>query len=712
MMTEPHEILNNLKVSGNLPSMPQVLAQLIDLCHASEVDLQQIAGIIQKDAALSAKILQLVNSAFIGSRKAFSDIEQSVIYLGADTTKNLAISIAVQQVFRRVETNGLLSIDRFWYHSYQNALLAHKIAEAISYPVPSEVYLAGLLHDIGKLLLWMAFPGKYAPLLLKGVRCHNGRLAFLEEEKLHINHCEAGAWLCNQWQLPSIVADAIRYHHHPAEEVEQALPLTKIIYLADMLSHSEEADKDCEQIAARFFSLDAPQVHVLQQGIDDQIEQIAQDMGIRIPNNARSSMTKEPESEEVHKETTAGLINRVRDITQLNGALDNLLKAEGRNQILATVEESMKILFNEDTCLLLLWDADTKGLNAQVSENNKLIREAASFYFNPQQHDKSMPGQVVLHRQLLHSFMKKAGSPTTPNLLDRQLLHLLNTDGMLIMPLLFKEEIQGLLVIGIKKGSHQTLLGQLTPLHLLANHAAVCVYLDRIHALQAERIASERLDSASIVAKKIAHEINNPLAIIRNYIKILDIKAEDDGTMKEELSIIDSELERIGQITEQLKNLAQDDISIFLEKLDLNQHLEKTIRLYRMSMPKDKKIALHFDPEPDLPLVRTDANCVRQMVINLLSNAIDAVADNDRIIVRTAKQPNEAIITIEDSGPGIPKSLLHNIFTPGTTTKDGAHAGLGLAIVKKIATELGGSISLDKNDGGTTFSIRLPAHAP
>ena len=256
-MTTANNVLSTLKISGNLPSMPQVLLQLIDSCHEGEINLQEIAHIVDKDAAISAKLLQLVNSAFIGARRSFTNVEQAVMYLGGDTVRNLAISISVQQVFRRVESNGLLSIDRFWHHSYLNALLARNIAFATAHPNPSDAYLAGLLHDIGKLLLWMAFPGKYAPLLLKGVRCHNGRLAFLEEEKLHVNHCSAGAWLCEQWRLPTLLADAIRYHHHPLEEVEQALPLTRIACLADLLSHSSTAGQDCLDAADRFFNLSA-----------------------------------------------------------------------------------------------------------------------------------------------------------------------------------------------------------------------------------------------------------------------------------------------------------------------------------------------------------------------------------------------------------------------------------------------------------------------
>ena len=84
-MNAPQQVLANLKVSGNLPSMPQVLVQLLDSCHDPEATIQAIARLVDKDAALSAKVLQLVNSAFIGSRRVIRDIEQAVVYLGIDT---------------------------------------------------------------------------------------------------------------------------------------------------------------------------------------------------------------------------------------------------------------------------------------------------------------------------------------------------------------------------------------------------------------------------------------------------------------------------------------------------------------------------------------------------------------------------------------------------------------------------------------------------
>jgi HD-like signal output (HDOD) protein/signal transduction histidine kinase len=707
-MTNAHNILNNLKVSGNLPSMPQVLVQLIDSCHDVDIKLQAIARIVDKDAAISAKLLQLVNSAFIGARKAFTNVEQAVVYLGADTVRNLAISISVQQVFRRVETNGLLSIDRFWHHSYQSALLAQKIAVATGYPETSEAYLTGLLHDIGKLLLWMAFPGKYAPLLLKGVRCHNGRLAFLEEEKLHVNHCEAGAWLCEQWRLPALLADAIRYHHHPLDEVAQALPLTRIASLADLLSHSDTAGQDCLEAGMRFFHLQPPQVSALYEGLEDQITQIAEQLGIHIPRNARTSHDLEPESQEIHKETSLGLINRIRDITQLSGVLENLLRAEDNDQIIGAVEQGLKILFNEDTCLIMLLDADTGEFRCHTSPDNKLARETGGFVLVPERHGESLPGKALQQRRPLHSFQNKAAAKGPLNLLDAQILSLLGTDGMAAIPMIHRDAIQGLILIGLKEKSHRSLVSQWTPLRLLANHAAISLYLEQLKARQAEQIAAERLQAANMVAGKIAHEINNPLAILRNYLYILDKKNSRGEAISEELAIIDNELERIAQITAHLKDLAKEPDDLNLEQVDLHRHLEEMLDLFRASLPADNQVTLTLTPWKKPLTIRADPQLLRQVMQNLLGNALDAVAGQGSIAVRTSMHLNFAVISVTDTGPGIAPSVQADLFKEGTSTKQGQHSGLGLAIVQRLMQRMGGSVACESNRGSTVFSLTFP----
>lgn len=708
-MTTPNPVLSNLKLTGNLPSMPQVLVQLIDRCHETEINLQSIARIVDKDAAISAKLLQLVNSAFIGARRSFTNLEQAVVYLGGDTIRNLAISLSVQQVFRRVESNGLLSVDRFWHHSFLNALLARNLATATGYPDPSEAYLAGLLHDIGKLLLWMAFPGKYAPLLLKGVRCHNGRLAFLEEEKLHVNHCSAGAWLCEQWRLPTLLADAIRYHHHPLEQVEQALPLARIACLCDLLSHSSTEGQDCLEAADRLFGLSADQVRALYEGVEEQIDELADHMGIHVPRLAKSSHDQEPESQETHKETSLGLINRIREITQMSGLLDNLLRAENANQVVAAVEQGLKILFNENACLLMVVDQQSGDLRGLTSPDNPLAREMNGFIIAMQRHADSLPGKVVRTERLRHTFGKKAEGKQPANLLDTQLVRLLGTDGMVGIPLLYQRETLGVFLIGLSDKTFNQFNGQWTSLRLLANHAAICLYLERMRAMQAERIATERLQAANLAARKIAHEINNPLAILRNYLHVLGKKNAQGEPISEELALLDNELERLAHMTLGLEDLSREQDELLWERLDLHRLVSETVHLFRAAATDAGLIDFTVTPWPQPLSVRTDRRRLMQILQNLLGNAVDAINGRGSIVVRTVADDNRVRITVEDNGPGIDPNLGNALFTAGATTKEGRHGGLGLAIVHNLITRLGGSISYQSSPGQTVFTVTLPA---
>ncbi len=709
-MNTPDSVLASLNLSGQLPSMPQALVQLIDSCHTPDIPFQAIANIIDKDAAISAKILQLVNSAFIGPRRTITSVEQAVVYLGIDAVRNLAISISVQQVFRRGEKNGPLTLDRFWHHSYQNALLSRKIATTIDYPEPSEAYLAGLLHDIGKLLLWMAFPGSYAPLLLKGVRCVNARLAFLEEEKLHVNHCQAGAWLGEQWRLPTLLTDAIRYHHHPIEAVRQALPLVRITSLADLLSHGDPTATDGLEAAHQLLGLTAAQVATVFDGLDEQVEQIATHMGIRIPRDAGHSSDPRPdEVKEAHKDASRTLINRVRDVSQLCGLLDNLLRAEDRERIVRAVEQGILLLLDERRCLLLLTDTATGQLRAHVPTDASLTGEAERLAFVPQDHAGSLPARALEERRMLHAFSGTHESSTQDHLLDAHLRRLLGTEGLAAIPLIHHGEIEGLLLVGLERRTQRLLLAQATSVRLLADHAAAALHLDRMHAARAEQIAAERLQAATLVARNIAHEINNPLAILRNYLHILAGKNRQGQSIDAEVAIIDGELERIAHITTGLQNLARESEAMHLEPLDLHRLLEEILDLFRAALPEDKQVRLTFTPLDEQLSPMADSRSLRQIMQNLLGNALDAVSPGGMITVHTKRAHKNVLITVTDNGPGVAPAIRDSLFQAGVSTKNGRHSGLGLAIADQLARRMGGSLSCASVPGTTVFTLQLSA---
>jgi len=713
VVPDPYQPLNLLKVSGNLPVIPQILVQLIDLCNQENIDLQAVAELVKKDAALAAKVLQLCNSAFIGARSAFADVTQAVIYLGADTVRNLALSVSIQQVFRRMESNGLLNLDRFWYHSYENAILAQRVAEATGYANPSEAYLAGLVHDLGKLLMWMAFPGKYAPLLLKGVPCQGGRLAFLEQEKLHINHCEAGAWLLRQWGLSSQISDAVRAHHDPVDELIEAHALTRIVYFADLLSHDPE--QECNEVAAKLFRLAPDRVTELLAGVDEQIHEVARRLGIRLPSmTGKTTEAEESKQRESHKKISHRLNTKVRDISQLHGLLHELLRATDRDQILATLEKSLLILFNQEPCLVLLCTDDATRMQAYVSEKNSLSGKAASFNFSIKKHRQSLPVQCLQLGQLLHSFM--ARPENDPGGLDNRLLDLLGSEGMILLPLAAGATRIGVLVLGVAKHEHLGIIAQGEPLLLLASQAGMALHIDMFHKEEQQRIVRERLKGAVMLARRIAHEINNPVATIQNYLKVLALKLDQDRDIQEELRIMGKECQRIGAMSRQLDDITLGEEISAKDDIDLNTFIGQTLRLYQGGQGRDTAINFQFHPAPEPILLTTDANALKQILTNLINNGVEAVGDRGTISIDVAPVRREnrdyVRIRVSDNGPGLDPALRDKIFQPGTSSKQGGHAGLGLAIVRNLVQRLGGWIEAGELDGNTTFSIFLPITPP
>ena len=249
-----------------------------------------------------------------------------------------------------------------------------------------------------------------------------------------------------------------------------------------------------------------------------------------------------------------------------------------------------------------------------VSPDNKLAREVQGLTFTLEHLGDSLAGRALRQGQLTHSFGDgTTAAPPSRNLLDAQLLRLLGTEGMAAMPLLCRGENEGLLLVGLAAKS-QSLLGQMTPLTLMARHAAMRLSLDRIKEAQAKRVAAEGIRAAKLVARKVAHEINNPVATLRNYIHLLGKKIGQGLPVDEELGVLDGELARIGQITLGLEDLALAQVDTPTTAVDLHTLLEETLGLFRATLPEDNRIRLAFRPNPESLIAHADGDRLRQIM--------------------------------------------------------------------------------------------------
>lgn len=702
-MPESLNVLEKLKTRGNLPAMPQVLLQLIDACHEEEIDLHLIGKLVAKDSALAGKILQLANSAFIGARSAFIDIQQAVIYLGANTIKNIAISVSVQQVFRNVRGNGSLAIDRFWYHSYSCAVLAEKIAQAVGSTGKAEAYLAGLLHDLGKLILWVAFKRDYAKLLDSTAETCGTDFLTKEKLKLDVDHCEAGAWLAESWRLPSFFSDAIRFHHHPVTSLHEALPLVRVVHLANLLSHNSDPEL-CRNIAKRFFGLNKSQLDVIIKEGNEQLEEVLQELGIKSPS---TSLKKTKDTDEATSQSSATLIDKVEEFAGITGALANLLHADDVHEVHRVTTQAIRILFNEPDVLILEYDAKKKELSGRALTEGSALHETLQVRFQPDIQKTCLPAISLQNRSV--TFFCEDGKPEEANLLDRQLLHYLDSVDLACVPMLYRDSIVGVIVIGLDKGACLPLDNSRKQLQLIADQAAASLFHHHLQEKHAQRVVEKQLDAATLVARKIVHEINNPLAIVRNYLKVLSHKLEQEDGTQEELQIMDQEFERIGQITNQLSELTQHAAPSDSAPIDLNQCVQETVQLFSLSLDPESDIRVDFFPKEDINDVIADRNKLRQILLNLLGNGVDALQGQGNVAVQIDQEDDSVSIAVSDNGPGIDEKIMEKLFTPGATTKGDGHTGLGLSITQKLVMDLGGTIDVTRKGDTTTFTIHLPA---
>jgi len=199
----------------SLPSQPTSYKRLLDELTSPEASLDAIESIISKDVAMSAKILQLVNSAFFGVRHHVSSPRQAVALLGLDTVKALVISAHIFTAFEGIACDGL-SLEALWSHSASTAALARRIANAedVEPKTADYTFIAGLLHDVGKLALAAEQRERYAQVLAAWAE-QKTRQSETERSILGATHAEVGAYLLGLWGFSDPIVEAVAFHDSP-----------------------------------------------------------------------------------------------------------------------------------------------------------------------------------------------------------------------------------------------------------------------------------------------------------------------------------------------------------------------------------------------------------------------------------------------------------------------------------------------------------------
>lgn len=245
------EVLNSKMMTSlvgamqDLPSIPRTYMELRKALADPETSIDRVVRIVEQDVAISAKILQLVNSAFFGLTREISDIKMAVNYLGINILQNLVVSVEAFRMFQPKKAIPGFSIEEMHSHSQLAArIAAHFPAEK---KLPGAVVVAALLHDVGKLVMAERAPEHFAR-AVAGAREERRPLFSIEEELIGFSHAEVGAYLLSLWGLPYPVVEAVAHHHHPQRVPQHKVDMITVVYLSNLLAHEVSADLGDHQL--------------------------------------------------------------------------------------------------------------------------------------------------------------------------------------------------------------------------------------------------------------------------------------------------------------------------------------------------------------------------------------------------------------------------------------------------------------------------------
>ena len=685
-----------------LPSIPQVLLKLIEKCHQVDVSFTELADIIQMDAALTAKVISTASASANARLKEARDFNRLLAELGLSTIRTIAITSTVHLFFSQHDTQSNRIQQQCWHHALTTAHIARSLAQLTNYPSEDEAYNAGLLHNIGQLLLLRKSPGIYFKIISET----DTDVTAKEQQQFGINSIEAGVRLTSEWQLDSFLQDALRYQQEPTKSILDTPRLVRLINFAYKLSRRTQPLEQLAHDGKRLFGLNRPQLDELLSQVDNEIQQRGEQLGIALTaTTSESEVEAALQDEQVNLE----LARQVRNIALLDSVRQHLGAGRDLESTLQIIQQDLNILFGLSHCLCFLYNPEENQLT--VAGGHFDTHDRQSEFLIPVEQGRSLLAETLLQKQPCFSLI-----PSTQESLavvDQQLIRLLEGEGILCLPLITEQQTIGVLVTGITKQRLPELKQQQRLMTYFANEAARAVeHWQRLLAEQQQLLALEHARQQKHTSK-LLHEANNPLGIINNYLQLLATKLGEDHAAQSQLTILKEEIERVTGILMRMKDLPQAE-NIPQGEVDLNALVQDLLSIFRTSLFISHSIQESISLDDTIPPVLGNRNSLKQVITNLVKNAVEAMPEGGSIQLDTRGPINvggELFIEliVADSGPGMADDTIKNLFKPIASTKGSTNSGLGLTIVKKLIADMRGTISCRSQvNGGTNFQVLLP----
>lgn len=251
-----------------IPALPAVTTRVLQLTDDPQSTVRDLNDLIAQDQSLTAKVLRLANSAYYGFQRRISSVSEAIVLLGFSTIRSLVLAASVYNLLGRPLEGYALEPGELWKHSQACAMTARLLAQKVKYRYVEQAYTAGLLHDIGKLIMSHHLKNQYQEVVDK-VRREALPFTEVEEQLLGYNHAMVGARVAEKWNLPSDLVETIELHHAPGTS-KKNLVLSSITHVADAICMSMGIGLG---IDGMYYTLDAKAMETL--GLkEEDIEQV------------------------------------------------------------------------------------------------------------------------------------------------------------------------------------------------------------------------------------------------------------------------------------------------------------------------------------------------------------------------------------------------------------------------------------------------------
>jgi putative nucleotidyltransferase with HDIG domain len=239
-----------------LPTLPESVSRLLGMVDEPDTSARTLAQAISTDQVLTARVLKLANSSYYGFQQKVGTVSLALVVLGFQSVKDLALTTSVMRAFGRASADGRFDMRAFWEHALSVGVASRHLSRVLRVGTPGEAFTAGILHDIGQVVLHEYHPEAFQE-ALRLVREGGKSLHEAEVEVLGAGHPQVGGWLCRRWNLPDKICQAVSLHHGPFPGSD-ATGLPALVALGDHLA--VDAGSESEWIER---NLDVRVLHIL-----------------------------------------------------------------------------------------------------------------------------------------------------------------------------------------------------------------------------------------------------------------------------------------------------------------------------------------------------------------------------------------------------------------------------------------------------------------